>query len=94
MLVEKAGTALQLSPIELGHDLQAGPRGGHAPGDVLLAHPRAIRVDGQAAPIRARRAANKQERPARGDESGRLLAVARYRTFGGRHPSSSGSAIA
>eukprot|EP00969_Alexandrium_andersonii_P141616 6262524-Alexandrium_andersonii.AAC.1 len=31
----------------------------------------------QAAPVRAWRAANQQERPARGDEADRLLAVAR-----------------
>eukprot|EP00969_Alexandrium_andersonii_P317812 14039017-Alexandrium_andersonii.AAC.1 len=77
MLVEEVGTALQLSPIELGHELQVGPRRGHTPGDLLLAHSRVVHMDIQAAPICARRAANQLERPARGHESDRPLAVAR-----------------
>eukprot|EP00969_Alexandrium_andersonii_P148930 6585143-Alexandrium_andersonii.AAC.1 len=66
--------ALQLSPTKLGRKLQVGPRRRHTPGDLLLVHPQVVRVDIPATPIRAWRAANQQERPARGDESDRPLA--------------------
>eukprot|EP00969_Alexandrium_andersonii_P279923 12374175-Alexandrium_andersonii.AAC.1 len=44
MLVEEAGAALQLSPIKLGHELQAGPRRRYTPGDLLLVHLRGSRT--------------------------------------------------
>eukprot|EP00969_Alexandrium_andersonii_P302128 13355118-Alexandrium_andersonii.AAC.1 len=76
--MEGAGTALQLSPIQLGHKLQVDPRSGHAPGDLLLIHSRLLMdMEIQAAPIRAWWAANQQERLARSDKSDRPLAVAR-----------------
>eukprot|EP00969_Alexandrium_andersonii_P066006 2911661-Alexandrium_andersonii.AAC.1 len=54
-----------------------GPRRRRAPGDLPLVHPGVVHVDVQATPIRAWRAADEQERPARGDEPDRPLAVSR-----------------
>eukprot|EP00969_Alexandrium_andersonii_P323089 14275565-Alexandrium_andersonii.AAC.1 len=65
------GAAFQLSPVELRRELQVDPRGRHAPSDLLPVHPRAVRGDVQSAPIGARWAADLQERPTGGDESGR-----------------------
>eukprot|EP00969_Alexandrium_andersonii_P208338 9202048-Alexandrium_andersonii.AAC.1 len=39
-LVEKARASFQLRTVQLGHELQVCPRCVHAPGDLLLIHPR------------------------------------------------------
>eukprot|EP00969_Alexandrium_andersonii_P368935 15474009-Alexandrium_andersonii.AAC.1 len=77
VLMEEVGATLQLGPVELRRELQVGPRGRRASSDLLLVYPRVVDMDVQAAPIRAWRAANQQEGPARGNEPTCPLTVPR-----------------